>query len=233
MISATVEGVGITESTLRLLRSASQRTWRNALCDARGMETPGERLKWARQRAGFEKGTDAARARGWVISTYLGHENGDRVPSRDTAKRYAKAFRVRWEWLLEGEGETDHGSLPIPVIGTISAGGKVSLEPPKVDAAEVPPGATQGMVALVAVEPVMPGVLEQGWIIYCSDRHETVPEGLLGQLCLIGLADGETIVGRLFRGSSPATYDLVFPGLNVARDIGVAWVAKVEWIKPE
>lgn len=69
------------------------------------MRSAAERLRWARERHGrYPTPTEAARAFGWTVSTYLGHENGDRNPSRQAAKRYARAYRVRWEWLLDNEG---------------------------------------------------------------------------------------------------------------------------------
>ena len=89
------------------------------------MDTPGERLKWAReQKTSHKTATDAARAYGWTISTYLGHENGDRTPSRKAAKAYALAYKVPWEWILEGgalpgrKGRTG----PISTIGEVAAG---------------------------------------------------------------------------------------------------------------
>ena len=63
-----------------------------------------ERLKSARIAAGYAVASDAARAFGWPISTYLGHENGDRSPSRAAAQKYAAAFRIRAGYLLYGEG---------------------------------------------------------------------------------------------------------------------------------
>jgi len=69
------------------------------------LDSPAARLRWARQRfSRYRTATEAARAFGWNVSTYLGHENGDRTPSRETAKRYGRAYHVRWEWILEGEG---------------------------------------------------------------------------------------------------------------------------------
>lgn len=66
-------------------------------------KTPGERLRWAREnRTDFHSASDAARAYGWPISTYLGHENGDRTPSREAAKSYALVYHVPWHWILEG-----------------------------------------------------------------------------------------------------------------------------------
>lgn len=63
-----------------------------------------DRLKWARETAGFPRAVEAARAFGWTASTYLGNENGDRKPGRDRAEQYAKAFNVDLGWLLTGTG---------------------------------------------------------------------------------------------------------------------------------
>jgi transcriptional regulator with XRE-family HTH domain len=71
--------------------------------------TPAKRLRWARDnKTNYSTGTDAARAFGWTVSTYLGHENGDRSPSVKAAKRYAAAYKVPWAWILDG------GPLPAP-----------------------------------------------------------------------------------------------------------------------
>lgn len=64
------------------------------------MDVPFKRLQEARAKAGFSGPTEAARAFGWGISTYLSHENGTRGLRPAVADRYAKAFRVPAEWLL-------------------------------------------------------------------------------------------------------------------------------------
>jgi phage repressor protein C with HTH and peptisase S24 domain len=61
------------------------------------------RLRQARKEAGYESPSDAARALGAELPTYLGHENGSRGLSR-TAMRYADFFHVRLDWLLTGRG---------------------------------------------------------------------------------------------------------------------------------
>lgn len=91
------------------------------------LDTPARRLQWARKRHGkYDNPTDAARAFGWTVSTYLGHENADRNPSREAAKKYAKAYRVRWEWLLEGEGpptsQVEGKVAAVPLLAWVSAG---------------------------------------------------------------------------------------------------------------
>lgn len=68
------------------------------------MQTPHERLQRARELAGYTEGTDAAKAMGVPVPTYLGHENGSRGLQR-AGQRYAKFFRVSYEWLMTGAGE--------------------------------------------------------------------------------------------------------------------------------
>lgn len=92
-----------------------------------------DRLKAARIAAGFDDATTAANRFGWTVSTYLGHENGDRNPRLPKAKEYAKAFKVRWEWLYHGDGPRAVGAekltplaTAVPVLSWVSAG---RLEP--------------------------------------------------------------------------------------------------------
>ena len=66
--------------------------------------TPHQRLRFAREQAGFARASDAARAMGVGEPTYLGHENGSRGLSR-AAAQYARFFRVSLDWLIGGRGE--------------------------------------------------------------------------------------------------------------------------------
>lgn len=91
------------------------------------LSTPAQRLQWARKNHGaYGNATEAARAFGWPVSTYLGHENGDRNPSRAAAKKYAKVYRVRWEWLLDNEGSPtaaiERDIQSVPLLSWVSAG---------------------------------------------------------------------------------------------------------------
>ena len=70
-----------------------------------------DRLKEARKRAGFRHGSNAAEAMGVPPSTYLAHENGTRDFDVDTARFYARKFRVSEQWLLLGG---DASELPSP-----------------------------------------------------------------------------------------------------------------------
>lgn len=65
--------------------------------------TPGDRLKQAREAAGFDHASEAARALRIPVPTYLAHESGERGIQRQ-AERYAAFFRVSLDWLLTGRG---------------------------------------------------------------------------------------------------------------------------------
>ena len=75
------------------------------------METPAERLKWARQRAGFDSAAGFARENGVPEVTYRAHEKGPekkggRGLSEAAARSYATDLKgVSWAWLITGEGD--------------------------------------------------------------------------------------------------------------------------------
>lgn len=221
---------------LRLMRSGCQRTLRNAMCADIRMDSIAERLQFLRKRAGFGTATDAARAYGWPVSTYLGHENGDRNPGRDSAKRYAAAFRSSWEWILEGESKTEEREWPtVPIVGDVGAGGKVVFAGEAQghhDRAPRPPGASAETVAARVRGDSMPGVAEDQWLIYYDVRVAGVPDDYVGELCVVWLPDDRVYIKKVYRGRDPGTFDLISTGFEPMRDEEVEWSAKVTWIKP-
>lgn len=76
------------------------------------LNTPGGRLRWARETWAAKNlhplSMRAAAAHfGWPQNTYKAHEQGKRGAEglkESTAKKYAKAFGVRVEWLMTGLG---------------------------------------------------------------------------------------------------------------------------------
>lgn len=87
-------------------------------------------MKKARK-AIYRTAQEAVDALGVPYSTYAGHENGSREFDIDTAKRYARLFRVKWDWIMEGatnstaQPELSPATLPlanVPVLGNVSAG---------------------------------------------------------------------------------------------------------------
>lgn len=66
-----------------------------------------ERLKRAREDAGFDTATDFARAFNLNESTYRSHENGTRGLRMDAASRYANLLKINLTWLLTGKSEAN------------------------------------------------------------------------------------------------------------------------------
>lgn len=71
-------------------------------------ESKADRLRQARQDAGFRSATAAAAVLGIKVPTYTAHENGTRDFGDTEAARYARAFNVAVEWLVFGI-PTDRG----------------------------------------------------------------------------------------------------------------------------
>jgi len=64
-----------------------------------------ERLVAARKFAKFDTAADAAAAMGVNYQTYAGHENGNSGFRAQTGRIYARRFKVRFEWLMNGDGQ--------------------------------------------------------------------------------------------------------------------------------
>jgi phage repressor protein C with HTH and peptisase S24 domain len=69
-----------------------------------------DRLRIARQQAGYRSASEAVVAFGWRPSTYRAHENGQNPFRPSDAQEYAKAFDVSAAWLLTGESKTGPSS---------------------------------------------------------------------------------------------------------------------------
>jgi SOS-response transcriptional repressor LexA len=92
------------------------------LCIMSGMS---DRLRQARERAGYPSAKAAAEAMNVPVATYIQHENGTRGFSPSRAERYGRFFRVTPEWLLYGKDKADTLVALGPrlyVIGEVAAG---------------------------------------------------------------------------------------------------------------
>lgn len=79
---------------------------------SRGMDEIADRLKRARERAGYNTAADAVRRFDWRYPTYSGHENGHRGIKRPDLEKYSAAFDVPLEWLVTGKGDIDGSTQP-------------------------------------------------------------------------------------------------------------------------
>lgn len=201
-----------------------------------------KRLQWARERAGYDTPTEAARALGVKEPTYLGHENGFRG-FKSTADRYARGFRVNLEWLLTGRGSPKNGIRDgsemgwiVHVLGYVGAGAEVrpiddhemgaGLETVEVDFPVRP-----GTVAVIVRGDSMLPIFEDGDLIgYMEDSAD--PVSLIGKTCVVRLADGRTFVKRLKRGSDDGLFTLVSANARDIEDVEIEWARRYRFHIP-
>lgn len=205
----------------------------------RRMRSFGERLRAAREAARYETASDAARAFGWPIPSYVSHENGTRTPRQPTAENYARVFRVSPAWLLTGEGIMNP-DLPVPVVGYIGAGETVIAVDDHAKGAGLDmvkrPAGVSIEIPLVALtirgDSMRP--LRDGWLVYYSKDVDGIDGDCLNQLCVVRLVDGRTLLKELRRGYSIGRFNLHSwaAGTSVIEDAEVEWASKVLAIVP-
>lgn len=88
-----------------------------------------ERLRTARAAAGYPTMKEAVDALGVPYPTYAGHENGTNGFRSKTAQLYARKFKVRFEWLMNGTGPmTDDDPTLEEFLRLIPRAEKAALE---------------------------------------------------------------------------------------------------------
>uniref|UniRef100_A0A6H1ZCU5 HTH cro/C1-type domain-containing protein n=2 Tax=viral metagenome TaxID=1070528 RepID=A0A6H1ZCU5_9ZZZZ len=200
------------------------------------MKTPSDRLRSARERAGYETAKDAAVAMGVPVPTYVQHENGSRGYPAPRADRYGRFFRVAPEWLLYGRGEVDDAptSDSVPVVGLVGAGSVATLfsegQGP-FDEVEPPADSTSHTVGLGIRGASLGPAFDEG-IVFYDDVRSPVTEDLHGRLCVVGLDDGRVLV-KILRSAGDGTFHLFSntmdePMLNQVVD----WAARVKDVRP-
>lgn len=194
------------------------------------LDSTAKRLRWARERDGrYKTATDAARAFGWPVSTYLGHENGDRSPSRLKAKQYAKAYRVRWEWLLEGDGAPTTKTGTVPVEGYVGAGAAFHPFDETDRAFDPAPAAVEPNSAALIVRgtSMYPRYYDGEMIYYTKELRD--PAELIGRECVIKVKGGAIYVKTIRRGATRGRFNLESYNAPLLEDQQVEWAAPVTW----
>lgn len=193
-----------------------------------------ERLREARIRAGFKSARKAANRFNWKYSTYASHENGQTDVPPDMAREYARAFKTSAGWLLTGEGSATVETVPIVGIAGASADGGISYEFESGELGEAPtvPSGTKRTVAVEVRGDSLRGRVEDGWLVYYDNRQEPLTEDMAGELCIVGLEDGRTLLKTPYRGRGRGLWDLESTNAPTMRDVAVKWAAVVTAIVP-
>lgn len=159
-------------------------------------------------------------------------KSGDRSGvSTATIAALAGPLQTTPAWLLEAiEGAT------VQVVGLAGAGtdGSVLFSGSDGELGEgpMPPGGNDKTVALEVRGTSMHGIAEEGWLIYYDDRRSPVESDMIGELCVLGLADGRVLIKKPFRSRDEGLFDLESTSAPTLRSQVVEWAALVTAIIP-
>jgi len=190
-----------------------------------------ERLAWARKKRGFPTAVEAAEAFGWKQSTYLGYENGDRMPHWTKVRTIARDLGVRWPWLLDGEGlPTGKAPMKMRLMGYVGAGNEIhpfdgdSLG----DEIDMPPGMGDELEAVRVEGNSMYPRYFAGEIIYYRKLQEA-PSRFIGRECVVKLMDGRMFVKVLRQGSQAKMFNLDSWNAEPIENVAVEWACTVRF----
>jgi hypothetical protein len=198
------------------------------------MSTPGERLKWAREAAGYATAAEGAAQAGVKYYTYAQHENGIRGIPADRAALYAHAFGVEPQWILYGGPRGGGAPRLIPVVGYVGAsteffGFDDHALGAGLDQIEAPPGARESAVAVIVRGDSGYPAIRDGMVLVFWDKYEN-PVDLVGEDCFVRLRDGRTLVKILERGAREGLWTLASINASTPpiRDVEIEWAAPIE-----
>jgi hypothetical protein len=124
----------------------------------------------------------------------------------------------------------------VPIIGLAGAGADGSIVFSESEGAfgeaPVPPGGNENTRAVEVRGESMRGVAEDGWLVYYDDRRDPPDGSMIGELCVVSLSDGRTLIKYLYPGSEPGLFNLESTTEATIRNVGVDWAAVVTAIIP-
>lgn len=183
------------------------------------MNTPGDRLKAARERAGFPTAKDAALAMGVPIATYTQHEKAQHHFPGTRAKDYADFFGLTPEYLQFGRGVVPDRIAILNREGE-PTGRTVAMPPP-------PSMLTQ------AVEG--DGIAYFGMVaIYDEPTSSRGPRDFLNRLCVVSVQIdnmNHRIIRIVQKGTKEDHFHLI-GGQMPMIDQPVQWIAPVTALVP-
>jgi len=187
------------------------------------------RLRQARRAAGFEDATAAARRFGWVIPTYLAHENGSRGFPIERAQAYGRAFKANPGWLLTGEGSPG-STVRIPVSGYVTAGQMILPADDPIDEIELPPGEYGDFAAFKVKGDSNYPAYRDNEIIFVR-RDGGPPHEYVNRECVVRTEDGRRMLKTLTLGSKKGHFTLLSHNAPPLIDERVEWASPVEWAR--
>lgn len=146
-----------------------------------------------------------------------------------TLAALAPVLKISLTQLLSGEAL-------VPLVGYVGAGAEThrfAEGQGPFDMVPAPDGATENTVA-VEVRGTSLGQAFDGWYVFYDQIFDPPTTGLLGRLCVVGLADGRVLVKTLRSGHLPGRHTLESNvGEPPIYDVEILWAAMVRHMTPK
>ena len=135
------------------------------------------------------------------------------------------------DWSLWTAGQV------VPLVGRVTAGGRVDLFDRKADAepasASAPAGIATGTLAALVIEGEALLPLKAGWLLFYDTRPALPPSAFLDKLCIVHLTEGGPLLVReLHRGYRTKRFNLTCWTAAPTEDADIAWASPVVDIRP-
>lgn len=164
-------------------------------------------------------GRDGATVFKWTI--------GETFPRRNILPLVARALQTSEDWLLNGV-LNDKG---VTIAGYVRAGGIAVDAQGEVAYVPVPPGAgsARNLLAYIVEDASNSPVYRGGDTVYV-DLADCDPAKLIGEDCLVTLADGRRLFRMLQPGEATGTYTLHAHNAGDMRSMEIVSAARVAWV---
>jgi hypothetical protein len=194
--------------------------------------TIGERLKKAREDAGYQRVVDAIKAFGWT-QQYYQHENDTTPPAKDALVSYARAFSVRLEWLMTGNGSPNERARKVPVMGTLGRGLLIDGDAVSMAGRFELTRADDDLSALAIVieNDENAPFFVNGDVVFGGAAED--PSALIGKQAIVTLEDGSKLLRIIAAGSMPDFFTLWSFGYPEAPrpDVKILSASRLTWIR--
>jgi len=197
----------------------------------RSGDGPGNRVREIRLDREFSLDELAERC-GLTKSALSRIETGETLMNVDHMRRLAVALDVGEEQLLASSARPRE----VKVVGYVGAGAEIypiDEDPDGLRSVSCPDHLDPASTVAVEVrgDSMFP-IVQDGWLLFYSRRHEAVPSQLVGALSIVHLEDGRTLVKHVRRGPSKGHFNLISANAAPIEDVKLRWAARVRAILP-
>lgn len=152
----------------------------------------------------------------------------------------ARELECSIDYLVDPEASVDGRQsgedVLLRIMGSVGASteGRVKFATgdPLNDFAVMPPGATPGSSVLRVVGGSMPGIADEGSLIFYEETHTPPTSDMLGHVVVVETEAGDVLVKRLLRGEHKGVFDLESIGAPLLQNQKLRWAAHIQSVVP-